>query len=283
MELLKKGLKTKRNKYRGLLISDHMGKAAAWVLDAEVERTSEKQFLPNTQCGGVPGKGSDIANHLVRTAYDFAAGNGLSIALVFLDLIKAFDYVLREIVIGWPQYHSEDKVEYLTSLGLSDQHASELAKEIDECGAVFERSRVHPHIQALVSSIHTNSWFSIVESESALLVRKGGRQGCRFGSKLFNLAYAVPLKVWAAEMCELGIILNIRRTSGSPDVGFSWAGVSSFTHARQQTQGQEGTEIIDVEFIDDAAFVLTASVPSISVLISALLYHGCLIFCTGTA
>ena len=57
VSLLKKGSKQVRDNHRGLLLSDHIGKAAAVVLDKEIESTSNlSQTLPNTQCGAVAKK-----------------------------------------------------------------------------------------------------------------------------------------------------------------------------------------------------------------------------------
>ena len=88
--------------YRGLLISDHLSKAFTCILDEYVDPLYNRT-LPQTQCGAARAKGTDLANHLVRSALDYARGTGRSIFVLYIDLIKAFDFALGEIVAGWPR------------------------------------------------------------------------------------------------------------------------------------------------------------------------------------
>ena len=44
-----------------------------------------------------------------------------SIFVLFLDLVKAFDRVLREMVMGWDSTLDADKVAKLKSLGASNR------------------------------------------------------------------------------------------------------------------------------------------------------------------
>jgi hypothetical protein len=190
-----------------------MGKVATFCLDDQIEgeggallgRTSNA--LPEEQCGARAGKGTDMASHQIRTAVDVAVALGWSLLVLFLDLTKAFDFALREVVIGWPQYHQADKVEYMQSLGLSAEQAADVAEQVDQ-GAVFDQIRVHRHVTRLTTSLHTGSWFTV--GNHHLSVAKGGRQGCRLGAKIFNLAYEKPLARFRQEMSSKGIITRIR-------------------------------------------------------------------------
>ena len=101
-ELIKKGSPRLCDNHRGLLISDHIGKAASSVLYDAVDE-GYHGYVPESQCGAVKGKSGDFATHLLRSALDYAKARSLSIAILFVDLVKAFDRLLREIVIGWPQ------------------------------------------------------------------------------------------------------------------------------------------------------------------------------------
>ena len=116
--------------------------------------------IPQTQCGATEGKGTDLACHVLRSAFDYARIKGLSVASVFVDLSKAFDYALREIVLGWPRNSSSSYVDLLVELGLSRDKAKQIAKDIDEGKFVLSNIGVHPHIIDLLSSLHTQSWFS---------------------------------------------------------------------------------------------------------------------------
>ena len=56
--------------------------------------------MPDNQCGGMKKKGTDLANHVVRSVFDFGRLMNLSMAVLFVDLSKAFDYIVREIALG---------------------------------------------------------------------------------------------------------------------------------------------------------------------------------------
>ena len=116
-ELLKKGSALECDNYRGLLISDHMGKAAAEIIDDFLE-PDYMDYIPKEQCGGAKGRGTGMANHMVRLYMDYAAAWSAPLCIIFLDLVKAFDLALREIVLGWQQMFKADKIDFLVSLGL---------------------------------------------------------------------------------------------------------------------------------------------------------------------
>ena len=80
-------------------MSVHIGKAAAAILDDGVDEQYHS-YVPEEKCGAVKRKGGECATHLLRTVLDYAASWGRSVAILFVDLVKAFDRVLREIVIG---------------------------------------------------------------------------------------------------------------------------------------------------------------------------------------
>ena len=100
------------------MISDHLGKAAASVLYDDVDAGYHK-YVPESQCGAVKGKSCDFASHLLRTLLDCTKARSLTIAILFVDLVKAFDRLLREVVIGWPQTGTQGGgVKYVVELGL---------------------------------------------------------------------------------------------------------------------------------------------------------------------
>ena len=102
VELFKKGSSLECDIYRGLLISDHMSKVFTKILDLYV-KPYYLAYVPSVQCGGVPKKGTDFANHVVRSVIDYALLKGLSLGVVFIDLTKAFDFAIRELAFGWSE------------------------------------------------------------------------------------------------------------------------------------------------------------------------------------
>lgn len=267
-ELPKKGSRQVCDNFRGLLISDHLGKAASNVLYEDVD-VPYHEYVPEAQCGAVKRRGGDYATHVLRTLLDHAKLMGLSIAILFL--VKAFDRVLREVVIGWSQMDSQRGIEYLMTLGFTHTQATELNDEI-ESGSVLDQVMSNRHVVQLLASMHTQSWFQMNGSSEYIIVHKGGRQGCRYGGVILNLGYAKALKRFYASAEHEGIPARFRHVPeacpGCP--------VNKFEDAQEKT-------VFDMTFVDDEAFDVTAATPkslmskfnkAITLLIEAFEHYG---------
>ena len=68
--------------------------------------------MPASQFGGIDGGGTDFPHHIVLTALDVAAALSMSVVILFVDLVKAFDKVLRELVMNFPQHMRGDRIQY---------------------------------------------------------------------------------------------------------------------------------------------------------------------------
>jgi hypothetical protein len=123
---------------RGLLVSDHLGKAFVSVLRDEVNEPYMRN-MPDCQHGGVRGLGTDMAHHFVLSAIDFAAAKKQSVFVLFLDLVKAFDKIIREIVVGWPQHCGPDRVAYLTTIGIPEEIAQWIYDFVESKGPIFHQ------------------------------------------------------------------------------------------------------------------------------------------------
>jgi hypothetical protein len=56
---------------RGLLVADHLAKCTIGLLKDECcDRLCDA--MPDKQLGGVPGGGTDVANHIIRSLMDFS-------------------------------------------------------------------------------------------------------------------------------------------------------------------------------------------------------------------
>ena len=88
-------------------------------------------------------------------------------------------------------------------------HAEEVASEIAQ-SLVLQRRCAHPHVHFLITSLDTQSWFTLEGTLDALPFNEGRRQGYRLAGKLFNLAYAVPIGHRCSDMAARGINLNFK-------------------------------------------------------------------------
>eukprot|EP00973_Karenia_brevis_P087211 12090115-Karenia_brevis.AAC.1 len=120
---------------------------------------------------------------------------GWSCCVLFLDLTKAFDYTIRELLIGWPQHFNKsisEKKEYLCRLGVPESVAEQFVTMVDEA-CILQQLDVDDVSIELLRSLHTGSWFQYGQRKFVISTRKGGRQGCVFGGIVFNMTYAMVL------------------------------------------------------------------------------------------
>ena len=93
---------------RGLSVLSHLTKSFLLPTKAALD-PCYRAAMPRSQFGCVAGGGTDLAHHLILELIGYARQNELCIFILFLDLIKAFDKVLRELVFGFPLHLRERK------------------------------------------------------------------------------------------------------------------------------------------------------------------------------
>eukprot|EP00972_Heterocapsa_arctica_P035067 5164389-Heterocapsa_arctica.AAC.1 len=59
--------------------------------------------------------------------------------------------------------------------------------------SIIERSGIDPHLAALLSEAHTNTWFCVEGKAEVARSRKGSRPGCALADFVFNLGFAPAL------------------------------------------------------------------------------------------
>ena len=87
------------NSHQGLLIADHASKVFTSLLWPPIAKVCDKR-RPTEQCGCVRGRGTARVMHTSKLFAMRAAAHKRPCALVFADLVKAFDRVLRAVVMG---------------------------------------------------------------------------------------------------------------------------------------------------------------------------------------
>ena len=95
------------NSHRGLLTADHASKVFTSLVWPPIARVCDKR-LPTEQCGCVRGRGTARVMHTSKLFARRVAAHKRPCALVFADLVKAFDRVLRAVVMGDSSINSED-------------------------------------------------------------------------------------------------------------------------------------------------------------------------------
>ena len=81
----------------GILLADHSGKALAGIVKEAID-PAYQIHVPATQFGAVRRRGTNVASHPIRSAIDVTKLHNLSVFVLFVDLVKAFDKVVRQLV-----------------------------------------------------------------------------------------------------------------------------------------------------------------------------------------
>ena len=141
----KKGSARKMENFRGILVPEHISKVTTMllyrhVLPAYTEQIGQVQFGAAKHCC------TAMASLMSRAFAESATVLGLSWAINFLALGKAFDLALRETVMGWMQCARlitlGDETAHIVRLGVPEKLAQDLAEWIEYTG---------PFVSVLVS------------------------------------------------------------------------------------------------------------------------------------
>ena len=80
---------------RGILVSDHLSKWYCMSIAEPVFRAAPNALGP-AQCGSMPGRDATLLTAAIQTFIERALHQRRSWALLFLDLAKAFESIIRE-------------------------------------------------------------------------------------------------------------------------------------------------------------------------------------------
>ena len=173
------------NSHRGLLIADHASKVFTSLLWPPIARVCDKR-LPTEQCGCVRGRGTARVMHTSKLFARRASAHKRPCALVFADLVKAFDRVLRAVVMGDSSINNEDS---------SGKRVRERWNETGVPADVVNDAiayDLHPGVLHLLRDLHDGTWFQL-DGGYLIETNRRSRQGCKFGAIIFNLMYCRAL------------------------------------------------------------------------------------------
>ena len=120
-----------------------------------------------------------------------AAECGLSVFVLFVDLVKAFDKAVREVVLGFTPKAACDPVAYFTRIGVSSCAATWLTKYVLTNDCLLKQWGVKTKVVRILQRLHQKAWFRVDGCDSVIQSFTGGRQGCKFGSVIFNVYYTL--------------------------------------------------------------------------------------------
>ena len=104
--------------------------------------------------------GQTSGTHMLTSFIESRTNDNDSVGICFVDLVKAFDRVLRELVMGWPKSMTSDLIEYLRKVGIGSDDAIWIVNWITKRRPLFEELGTHPKIAALVKNLHDGCWLT---------------------------------------------------------------------------------------------------------------------------
>ena len=123
-----------------------------------------------------------VASQGAHNAECGARVSTISTFVLFVDLVKAFDRIIRQLVFGWGPVRPVDAVAQLCQLGVAEDAAKWMVQYIDERGHLLLQWSVDAGATALAESLHRHAWFSVGDLDTVVTSRTGGRQGCKLGA-----------------------------------------------------------------------------------------------------
>ncbi|CAK0814249.1 unnamed protein product, partial [Prorocentrum cordatum] len=231
---------------RGILLADHAGKGLASIVKDALNPSVNAQ-LPLTQFGAVSGRGADFATHIVLAAVELARQWQASLFLLFVDLVKAFDKLIRQLVLGWGGLPPSARPGHPEAPGVAPHAVRWFTKYIEERGHLFKQWKVNLSAADMARTLHEQAWFKLPGGSRVTASLTGGRQGCTLGSLVFNSAYTPPLDMLKWRLSQEGLTL---RLTDAP-IAF-WADVDP--PAPEQ-------DIVDATFVDDEVVILLSESP----------------------
>eukprot|EP00973_Karenia_brevis_P006717 913407-Karenia_brevis.AAC.1 len=157
--------------YRGILVADHLSK----ILTALLQRHLDKVYtdtVGHCQFGAVKYRGTALASLMLRAFIDLCVMRAFSYFILFIDLSKAYDYAVREVVTGWMRSQgnstAEEKQALLVKLGVPDDVALEIVQWIDATGGLLGQLGVDAKVHSLVNCVHDGAWFRLPDDSKFL-------------------------------------------------------------------------------------------------------------------
>ena len=98
-ELFKKGCPLNCDDYRSILLASHLARMVLLQFLKPIKPVYHAR-IPVVQMGPVSKRGTDFRTHMLTNFIESRTNDNDSIGICFVDFVKAFDRVLRELVMG---------------------------------------------------------------------------------------------------------------------------------------------------------------------------------------
>jgi len=170
--------------YRAILLSNHIGKHHHKFYRSKLFQLCNAWFL-STQCGGLPGKGTDMANIMLRMSQRTAKDKGYTQIAMFVDVTNAFYTVYRETLV--PLRHCEEDIQqYMENMSVPLAFQAGISALMAQ-PTILENMVKDTHIIEAITDVCRNKWFYIQGSRNIVATKKGVCPGDPLADLLFNI------------------------------------------------------------------------------------------------
>ena len=181
----KKGSVTEACNYRGILLLASIAKRIHSLNRATLMRSLEPHRAEG-QLGGFSNQMVQFGFHTVCTWTRILGSQGVSTAVLYLDLKSAFHHMIREFALGIS--NPEDFEQILVDLRAAG-HPLEATRHGHRLVGALETIGCDARVLRLLRDIHTDTWFTISTSE-LVRTKRGTRPGSPLADAIFHVAMA---------------------------------------------------------------------------------------------
>ena len=185
-----------------------------------------------------------------------AAAHKRPCALIFADLVKAFDRVLRAVVMGDCSINDDAASgghvrERWNESGVPDKVVDDAIAYVRKTGGVLSEAALHPGVFHMLRDLHDGTWFRL-DGGYLIETSLGSRQGCKFGAIIFNLMYCRALDDFRYAL----------RNEGLLSVFEYYPEAAPWCHMACKSDGtqleESSCEMCDITYVDDECVCLDA-------------------------
>ena len=183
--------------HRGICVSD----TAAKIYHLWLRRRSIgalEAVLPDGFFGGFKKRGTDFCALQAREIWAYAKMKSLAAGQLYIDIIGAFDAVVRQLLMGRAAGDDLTDLEVasvLRALGFYPAELQEIIKLIPEV-SYLQSLGTSPNIAAAVKESHEASWYVMQGSSITTRTRVGSKPGDPLGDMIFNyMAHKLRIEI----------------------------------------------------------------------------------------
>ena len=180
------GDRTDPKNSRGVFIEDSLAKIYhSWLRRRLMLRY--QKVAHSATYGGTPKRGTDMCAHQALAAWELAHAMKVSMAQVFVDIVGAFDGLVRQVVMGYDDLPVGDAaiITLLAALGFGPDSVHDLAHQLSQ-GSILEKADVPQEVRRAVGDAHSHTWFSVQGCRPVSEALSGSRPGDPLGDIIFN-------------------------------------------------------------------------------------------------